>query len=447
MKFSRYNLKIQEEATEKGILFNTLTGNIFYVSEAVFRAIENDDIFLLDSVTLQEFQKYGIVIDDMIDERRYFSYFHNKSKFQSDVVAATVLLTWACNLSCIYCYEGAGQNTQIMNQNIAENFIQFMKMEARNRRARFMHITLFGGEPLVNIQQGFFILDELYTYCKLQNIYFSCSVITNGTLLDDLIIKKLLLYNCNMIQITLDGIKNTHNQRRPYKDGTGSFDDVINAIKRLTNYLEIKSVIRINIDKTNLKDTEKLLEYLGNKHEKLTSCSVDFGIVRGTTAACSSYSNNCLCEAEIGDTLYHLWNIAEHNGFQIHSRPTVRWMFCGLYSDSQFTISPDGGVYKCWEHAGIPEHKIGELDNMGQIINRNYAYFDWMSKNPLEDQACSACVYLPVCGGGCGSISYNETGNYHAKGCFKVKGVVEKQIQQFVKEQTNNKLLGMEEKF
>lgn len=44
------------------------------------------------------------------------------------------------------------------------------------------------------------------------------------------------------------------------------------------------------------------------------------------------------------------------------------------------------------------------------------------------------CVYLPVCGGGCGSVSYNQSKTYHAPGCFKTKGVVEKQILHFVNE-------------
>lgn len=43
------------------------------------------------------------------------------------------------------------------------------------------------------------------------------------------------------------------------------------------------------------------------------------------------------------------------------------------------------------------------------------------------------CVYLPACGGGCGVVSYNETNSYHSKGCFKVKGVLEKQVLRYFK--------------
>lgn len=52
----------------------------------------------------------------------------------------------------------------------------------------------------------------------------------------------------------------------------------------------------------------------------------------------------------------------------------------------------------------------------------------------MPDHECRECVYLPVCGGGCGSVSYNQSKTYHAPGCFKTKGVVEKQILHFVNE-------------
>lgn len=61
-------------------------------------------------------------------------------------------------------------------------------------------------------------------------------------------------------------------------------------------------------------------------------------------------------------------------------------------------------------------------------------FYDWMTRDPLENHECRECVYLPVCGGGCGSVSYNQSKTYHAPGCFKTKGVVEKQILHFVNE-------------
>lgn len=109
-------------------------------------------------------------------------------------------------------------------------------------------------------------------------------------------------------------------------------------------------------------------------------------------------------------------------------RPLRKWTYCGLNNDNNFTIEPNGDVYKCWEHTGIETHKIGSLNEEGNIDNISFAYYDWMTKNPLEIEACSKCVYLPACGGGCSSKSFNDTGEYAREGCHKIKGVIEEQV-------------------
>lgn len=222
--------------------------------------------------------------------------------------------------------------------------------------------------------------------------------------------------------------------RRKYKDGKGSFEQIISALELLNNKsADIHTVIRINVDKNNLDEVSLLLEYLGSNGKGLTNCNVDFGIVRGSTQACSAYSGNCLSESIVGEVLSKLWSKAEMEGFTLYTKPFHRWIYCGLYADSQFTVTPNGELYKCWEHAGDEQHLMGNINENGNIDNIKYSYYDWMSHNPLENEECKECVYLPACGGGCGVVSYNETNSYHSKGCFKVKGVLEKQVLRYFK--------------
>lgn len=187
-----------------------------------------------------------------------------------------------------------------------------------------------------------------------------------------------------------------------------------------------------------------MLNFIGKDGIDLTNCTVDFGIVRGSTEACSAYSENCFVEGEIGDVLFELWNVAEKEGFKYNIRPIRRWLYCGLYSDNQFTVTPDCEVYKCWEHTGNKEHLMGVIDENGRINNMQYNFFDWMSNDPLNNKECSQCAYLPTCGGGCGVVSYNESKTYHSTGCFKVKGVVEKQILKYVEQVANSKNLNLQ---
>lgn len=257
-------------------------------------------------------------------------------------------------------------------------------------------------------------------------------IITNGTLITEENLSRLLELNCRSIQVTLDGVKEIHDARRMDKQGKGTFDKIIETLKLLNKKIvesnAFGTTIRINIDKTNIAETYRLLEYIGKDGLNLTNCTVDFGIVRGLTESCSAYSNNCFVEEEIGPVLYDLWDAAEAQGFSYNIRPVRRWLYCGLYGDNQYTITPDCQIYKCWEHAGTKEHYIGKLDENGNIVDIRYAFYDWMSHNPLDCEDCRECVYLPSCGGGCGVVSYAKSGTYHKSGCFKIKGVIEKQL-------------------
>ncbi|MDE6748676.1 MAG: Cys-every-fifth radical SAM/SPASM peptide maturase CefB [Lachnospiraceae bacterium] len=427
MKLSNFNLIVP--LGEKRILFNTLSGHCVEIEEEVANLISSNKIDLLSPQLVRDFVNLGIIVEEAYNETSVIKYYHDKEKYSSNMLLSTVLLTWGCNLKCVYCFEGSDHNFHNMNFTEANKYIKFLKKQAIENRYGHISICLFGGEPLLNFDMAKYILDEVRDFCEKNDLTYSCFVITNGTLLSDEVLEVLLYHHCNMIQVTLDGIKETHDSRRMYKNAQGSFDDIIANLKMLNaRKNDVHSVIRVNIDKTNLAETYALLKYIGKNGMNLTNCTVDFGIVRGSTESCAAYSGHCLVEEEIGEVLYDLWSAAEAEGFKYNIRPMRKWLYCGLYSDNQFTVTPDCEVYKCWEHAGQKEHLMGTIDEDGNLVNIQNTFYEWMSHDPLAIKECRNCVYLPVCGGGCGVISYNKEKNYHAPGCFKVKGVVEKQL-------------------
>ena len=129
MKFSKFNLIIKEG--NKRVLFNTLSGECFKISTGVEEIIDNNLPDQLNKELYDDFLKKGIIVDDQVEENRYFSYIQNQTRFNNSVLSATVLLTWACNLACIYCYEGAGCRTTRMNKATADRFIGFMINQAK----------------------------------------------------------------------------------------------------------------------------------------------------------------------------------------------------------------------------------------------------------------------------------------------------------------------------
>lgn len=432
MKFSKFNLVVRDKNHEQPILFNTLSGSTFFVDEALARTVEAGDLSALDETATEYLTRAGVIIDDDTDENEIFSYNRNSVKFGNDFFSTTVFLTMACNLRCVYCFQEHDNAASHMSTEIADRYIKFVKDSTVNKGCRNVAVTLFGGEPLLNIDVGYHILGELQKFCTEKDLGFDASIITNGTLLTDEIINRLISYGCRSIQVTLDGVREIHDSRRITADGGGSFDKTIEAIKLLCKYRTIDTVIRINVDRTNLESTSTLLDYIGKDGIDLTRCYVDFGIVKGDSKACANYAGKCLVENEIGDALYSLWKYAESKGFKYDIAPARRFIYCGLYRENNYTIMPNGDVYKCWEHAGEEEHRVGMLDNIGRFCNRTPAFYKWMTADPLKNDDCGSCPYLPSCGGGCGVISYNDTGTYCGKGCYGEKQKIERYLTMFV---------------
>jgi len=431
MKYSKFNLIVPHG--HELILFNTLSGETYELNEKLCKIINHNDTNLLDEETTQQFNKSKIIIEDNYDEDRVIKYHFDKTKYANGVLTATVLLTWKCNFRCIYCYEGGGEKyTHTMTIETADSVIRFLINIANWNNISNIHIVLFGGEPLLNIEMGFHILEMLKKYCDETEKKLSCSMVSNGSLLTRYIIEKLIAYRCSFIQITLDGSENTHNNRRLAKNGQPSFKPILENIRLLDEFYEkIGCVIRMNVDKVNMEEVETLMKIL--REQGIQHASLDFGIVHSVTDSCLGYSGNCFKEEELGEVLDRLWKTAAQQGFTRYPNLQRKSCYCGLYCENNYTISPKGEVYKCWEMVGDERHKIGDISSKGTVENIQYALYDWMTIDPFDNEECAKCPYLPLCGGGCIMFSMNSTGSYHGNGCFKVKGVIEKQVIEFVK--------------
>lgn len=427
MKFSKYNLIFQFE--EDYLLVNTFSGALYNIDSDYKRIIESGIIDELDDKTISDYYKKGIIIDDDVDERRIIKYYQNKEKFCNRMLSLTVLLTMECNLGCVYCFEGSKTFHKLYletdTMNAIYKFIQ--NVLEGDGGISGVSITLFGGEPLLNLKKCSSWLIQIKKMCEEMNKYFTTAIITNGVLISEKMLDILQECNCSTIQITLDGMAEIHDTRRFYKDGKGSFQDVMKGIMLANQRNDVfHLIIRINLDRSNIHDIPNLLEYLVENH--LNNCDVDFGVVKAGNVENEGYSKFCFTDQEIGSIFEKLWRRMHELNFEINIKPFRPNLSCGLYSDKAFTICPDGKVYKCWEYVEDDRFHIGVLEKDGTIKKVNYHFFDWMTREFSENDACNQCTYLPICGGGCAAVSYEKNRNIHTNGCYKVKGIFETKV-------------------
>lgn len=66
---------------------------------------------------------------------------------------------------------------------------------------------------------------------------------------------------------------------------------------------------------------------------------------------------------------------------------------------SSLAIDSQGNIYKCLEHLGAPNNKVGDLKSGTMSLAKlSHAMF---AQNPFHSAECLHCNILPICGGGC----------------------------------------------
>lgn len=87
-----------------------------------------------------------------------------------------LVLTTACNLDCVYCYEGGGNEK---GETMAlETALRALDLVAASNQP--FHVQLTGGEPLLAGELVFSILE----YIRNNNLPATTAIQTNGVLLD-----------------------------------------------------------------------------------------------------------------------------------------------------------------------------------------------------------------------------------------------------------------------
>lgn len=162
-----------------------------------------------------------------------------------------VLPTYACNCRCPYCYE---DHTAVnMPDEVHESIKRLLDIQKNNGLSN-LQIEFFGGEPLLCLEK----VMDLSRYAKeLMSQNFYGSMTTNGTLLTFDVFQKLNEVGVRGFQITFDGSKFLHNQKRILADGSGTFDTIWkNLLVAKQSDLSFNITLRVHVTPENYEDIQ-----------------------------------------------------------------------------------------------------------------------------------------------------------------------------------------------
>ena len=159
-------------------------------------------------------------------------------------------ITDACDQRCKHCYIFSGEGCKELKsmtweqmQKVIANCEDFCKVY---NRVPYYYIT--GGDPIIH--PDFW---KLMVLLKSKNISFT--IMGNPFHLDNEICRMLKVCGCEMYQMSLDGLRETHDWFRK----KGSYDLTLNKVDCL-NRAGIKSAIMSTVSKTNINEIPKLID-------------------------------------------------------------------------------------------------------------------------------------------------------------------------------------------
>ncbi len=335
----------------------------------------------------------------------------------SPVKAMCLNIAHDCNLRCKYCFASTGdfgKGRKLMTFETGKKAIDFMLEKSLDRKN--LELDFFGGEPLMN----FDVVKQIVEYARSKEAEydkkFRFTITTNGLLLDD---DKMEFINKEMsnVVLSIDGRKSVNDYMRIRVDGSGCYDKIMPAFKKLVSLRGDKEYyVRGTFTKHNLDFADDVFDLYNNGFDQISvepvvcEATEDYAITeKELPAIFKEYENlaECILENERKGGKFNFF----HFMLDLDQGPCAikRLRGCGCGND-YVAVTPDGDIYPCHQFVGIEEFKMGNIDE-GTFNTEIKSYFS--KTHVYTKPECKKCWAKFYCSGGCNANNFQYAGDVH----------------------------------
>ena len=264
-----------------------------------------------------------------------------------------------------------------------------------------MEVVFFGGEPLLNQQAIFKIVDYIENELKAKhtNIRFHYHITTNLTILNQKLIDIFKRYKFTILT-DVDGRRNEHDITRPFVSGKSSYNITINNIQKLINN-GIHVSVRCTVTSVNVHNLSQIYEdfkskgFLFQSYPMLMPADSDCNLVNPKLfpdeAPYVSFVRDKLIDS-LREKIYlaPISDVVEQVIFL-----NTQHFGCGMPMGFTAVVDAKGLVYPCIYLVGNEKYKLGS------IFNDNPFDFSYPHLNVDDIKYCHDCKLRYMCGGGC----------------------------------------------
>ncbi len=340
-----------------------------------------------------------------------------KVSVASPIKAMCLNIAHDCNLRCKYCFASTGDfggGRKLMSFETGKKAIDFLLEKSLDRKN--LELDFFGGEPLMN----FDVVKQIVQYARSREAEygkkFRFTITTNGMLLDD---DKIDFINKEMSNVVLsvDGRKSVNDNMRIRVDGSGSYDKIVPAFKKLVDARgEKEYYVRGTFTNHNLDFSDDVFSMYDAGFDQISiepvvcDASKEYAITEKDLPAIFKEYEKLTQRILDNEKKGKKFNFF-HFMLDLDQGPCAikRLRGCGCGND-YVAITPDGDIYPCHQFVGIDEYKMGNID-AGTFNYDMKAEF--AKAHVYTKPECRKCWAKFYCSGGCNANNYQYAGDIH----------------------------------
>ena len=405
MQPSIFNVRVPLPAHDEVFLMNTMTDAQLIVSSDVAALLDRYATEQPGAIADGEREAFdllednGFLVADRASDRRNLDQYFTTIRRDTTQLGITVLTTLQCNFACDYCFQGDhgdyNKFAEKMTLETSGRVSQWIENELDRLGPEKMTLTFFGGEPLLNLPVMYDMAERVWNATQARGVVMSINIITNGLLLTPDVVDRLTPYGLKGVKITLDGDRDTHNRMRPLRGGQGTFDRIVENVRRVAGKVSI--AIGGNFDESSvdsypgaagLPEGAGVRRQAGEGRRSSRSFAPDRRCRRVSSPLTPVGANGkplngtCMTSAGAGGTVCDTCNFADdkmsflREETRRHGFPTADGVHmgpCQIHREHSHTIGPDGSLYACPGFTGELAQSTGHIDHRHGAVARGRA--------------------------------------------------------------------------
>lgn len=311
-------------------------------------------------------------------------------------LSITIMPTEQCNFRCKYCYESFQHGK--MSRELQDAIIKFVAHNITKYSS--VDLSWYGGEPLLAKDIIEYISEKVLEICRRTKRYLTTSITTNAYYLDLDTFKMLQKYNLVNVQITLDGIKETHDTQRVLANGKPTYDVILKNlldIKEHTKSAVQKIIIRTNVSKDIYDVFDEYIDFYADTFgddERFTFLIRPVGDWGGDAVG------------QMSDKLMNRDSFRAIYDKLIHHPKKLNMTFVDGYLQPGgsvcyaarryfYLIRANGDINKCTCVLDAEENQLGRITASGKLEIDEAKMARWVAHNKLPK--CSGCNFYGSC--------------------------------------------------